>query len=158
MKPRKWTMPQLRRVARQARSYRDLLIRLGLKPAGGNYAQIHQALKKYHVTLPKYKGSGWNRGLRGIGRPHLTMGEILRPNSTYQSFKLKKRLFAAGLKKTHCEKCGWAKKSLDGRIPLELDHRNGDRYDNRLSNLRVLCPNCHSLQPTHRGRNIKNKR
>lgn len=43
--------------------------------------------------------------------------------------------------------------SEDGRIPLELDHINGDRHDNRLENLRVLCPNCHSLKPTHRGLN-----
>ena len=46
------------------------------------------------------------------------------------------------------------KKSIDGRIPLELDHINGDRHDNRIKNLRILCPNCHSLQPTHRGRNM----
>jgi 5-methylcytosine-specific restriction endonuclease McrA len=42
-----------------------------------------------------------------------------------------------------------------GRITVELDHINGDHYDNRIENLRILCPNCHSLQPTHRGRNKK---
>jgi hypothetical protein len=158
MKPRLWTIKKLRQEARTARSYRDLLIRLGLKPAGGNYAQILKALKTYKINLPRYKGAGWNRGLRGLGIPRLTMAEILKPHSTYQSFKLKKRLFADGLKRARCENCGWAKQSRDGRIPLELDHRNGDRYDNRLSNLRILCPNCHSLQPTHRGRNINKER
>ena len=53
--------------------------------------------------------------------------------------------------------CGWAKISIDGRIPLELDQINGNRHDNRLENLRILCPNCHSLQITHRGMNIKSK-
>lgn len=60
-----------------------------------------------------------------------------------------------GLKPACCEECGWAKISNDGRLPLELDRINGDRNDNRIENLRILCPNCHSLQPTHRGRNKK---
>ena len=39
-------------------------------------------------------------------------------------------------------------------VPLELEHRNGNRYDNRIENLELLCPNCHALTPTYRGRNI----
>ncbi len=87
--------------------------------------------------------------------PFIKLTEILVENSTYQSFKLKKRLFSARLKKPSCEECGWAQVSIDGRIPLELDHINGNRHDNRIENLRVLCPNCHSLKPTHRGMNRK---
>ncbi|MFC1775685.1 HNH endonuclease, partial [Patescibacteria group bacterium] len=102
-----------------------------------------------------FTGQGWNKGMRGIGKPRISLKEILTKNSSFQSYKLKKRLFKEGLKKPQCEECGWAKKSKDGRIPLELDHVNGTRTDNRLENLRVLCPNCHSLKPTHRGLNKK---
>lgn len=80
---------------------------------------------------------------------------LLVLGANVQSYKLKKRLYESGLKTPKCELCGWAKMSLDGRIPLALDHINGDRLDNRLHNLRILCPNCHSLQPTHRGLNKK---
>lgn len=155
MKPRRWSYADLRRAARHARSYRDLLLRLGLKPAGGNYVHIRRIVRERRIKLPRYQGTGWSRGLRGIGKPRLSLATILRRGSTYQSFKLKKRLWSAGLKKQRCEMCGWAKKSADGRLPLELDHINGDRYDNRLRNLRILCPNCHSIQPTHRGLNIR---
>ena len=82
-------------------------------------------------------------------------GDILVKNSNYQSYKLKRRLFVAGVKQQRCEKCGWAEKAPDGRLPLELDHINGDPRDNRLENLRILCPNCHSLQLHYRGCNRK---
>jgi len=71
---------------------------------------------------------------------------------------LKKRLLREGLKKPACEICGWAQRSPDGRLPIELDHINGDKNDNRIENLRILCPNCHSLQPTHRGSNHRHRR
>ncbi|HKP51497.1 MAG TPA: HNH endonuclease [Chloroflexia bacterium] len=57
-----------------------------------------------------------------------------------------------------CEECGWARRAVDGRLPLELHHMNGNRYDNRLENLIVLCPNCHSLKDNHRGLNKGNYR
>jgi hypothetical protein len=40
-----------------------------------------------------------------------------------------------------------------GRFPLELDHIDGDRWNSELSNLRLICPNCHAFTPTYRGRN-----
>jgi hypothetical protein len=77
--------------------------------------------------------------------------ECLTENSTAQTYRLKLWLWRDGLKPQHCEECGWARRANDGRLPLELHHINGDTYDNRLGNLLVLCPNCHSLKNNHRG-------
>jgi len=152
---RRWTNTQLRNAVRNSTSYRQVIIILGLKPAGGNYDQLKKYIKELSLNTKHFKGKIWNKGLKFDLKPRIPLENILVLNSIYQSFKLKRRLFMAKLKSPCCEECGWARKSADGRIPLELDHINGNRHDNRIENLRILCPNCHSLKATHRGRNIK---
>ncbi|TAL50743.1 HNH endonuclease [Patescibacteria group bacterium] len=153
MRKKKWTNPALIKAAKESISFRQVIEKLGLVPAGGNYDQIKRYLAELKIDISHFKGRAWSRGLRHPNRYVQSLDDVLVKGSLYQSFKLKKRLFRVGLKKVRCEECGWAKKSEDGRIPLELDHVNGDKHDNRLVNLRILCPNCHSLKPTHRGRN-----
>jgi Zn finger protein HypA/HybF involved in hydrogenase expression len=158
MRKRSWTEKQLRDAAKKCFSYRQVLIQLNLREAGGNYEKIKKYLSEYKIDTSHFKGRGWNAGLAGRHLPRTSLKDLLIKGSRVQSFKLKQRLFREGLKKKKCEECSWAKYTADGYLPLELDHINGDRHDNRLENLRVLCPNCHSLKPTHRGRVGKNKK
>lgn len=150
---RKWTDTQLKNAVAKSKSYRSVIKQLGLVPAGGNYDQVKRKIKELNLDTSHFTGKVWNKGMTGLSVFRIPLKEVLVKNSDFQSYKLKKRLYYEGLKKPRCELCGWAKQSMDGRIPLELDHINGDRYDNRIENLRILCPNCHSLQPTHRGKN-----
>src|SRR3989344_2521784 len=154
MRRRKWTIQQLKEAAIKSSSVRQVLFHLGLVQAGGNYQQVTRELRIQSIDIAHFRGKGWNKGLKIPRKPIKATVDILVRQSSFQSYKLKKRLFAEGLKKPICEICGWAQRATDGRLPLELDHINGDKYDNRLENLHVLCPNCHSLQATHRGRNI----
>jgi 5-methylcytosine-specific restriction endonuclease McrA len=53
-----------------------------------------------------------------------------------------------------CSECGWDKKNpITKRPPLEIDHIDGDCTNAKRENLRVLCPNCHSLTPTWKSLN-----
>lgn len=154
-KKRSWTDEELIVAVKESKSYRAVLIKLGLIPAGGNYDQIKRRIRELAIPADHFTGKGWNVGGMFIPKPAVPVELLLVEGSNVQSYKLKTKLFAKGIKKPKCELCGWAAVAIDGRIPLELDHINGRRCDNRLENLRILCPNCHSLQPTHRGRNKK---
>src|SRR3989339_735158 len=153
MKKRSWTVRQLQKSVKNSTSFRQVLLKLKLREAGGNYEQLKRYVTEYKLSITHFKGAAWNKGLKGIGKPLIPLKKILVKGSLFQSFKLKKRLFKENLKPQFCEECKWAKISEDGYLPLELDHINGDRHDNRIENLRILCPNCHSLKPTHRGKN-----
>ena len=152
---RKWTDENLIEAVKSSTSIRAVIKKLALKPAGGNYSFVNENIRRLNLDKSHFKGKAWNKGLSYRSKTREDIGVLLRKGSIVQSYKLKRRLFDEGLKIPQCELCGWQQKTPDDRIPVELDHINGDNTDNRLENLRILCPNCHSLQPTHRGRNIK---
>jgi Zn finger protein HypA/HybF involved in hydrogenase expression len=153
MKRRRWTNKQLTDAVASSRSIRQVINKLGLIPAGGNYKQVYQYIDELKLDTTHLKGKCWNKGMSGVYfHPQVPLDEILIQGRKFQSYGLKNRLYKARLKKKECEKCGWAEVSKDGRMPLELHHMNGDHTDNRLENLVILCPNCHSLEPNYRGR------
>ena len=90
---RSWTEEQLREAVESSTSIRQVLGKLRLRQAGGNYDQIKKYISEYSLEISHFKGRAWNKGLRGIGKPIIPTVDILVRNSTFQSFKLKKRLF-----------------------------------------------------------------
>jgi len=117
-----------------------------------NYVNLQRSIKRLALDVSHWTGQGHLRGKRGLPRRKLPLAAILRRGSGYHSNKLRRRLIAEGLLTACCSGCGlelW----LGQPVPLELDHVDGDRQNNELSNLRLVCPNCHALTPTYRGRN-----
>jgi hypothetical protein len=151
---RRWSDRELAAAVQQSVSVAQVIRRLGLIPAGGNYDAVQRRIEA--LVLDTSHFTGMRAGLRR-GTPPRPLQDLLVADLITSSHKLKQRLIREGIKQPRCERCGWAERAPDGRVPLELDHVNGDRSDNRLVNLRILCPNCHALQPTHRGLNQKRR-
>ena len=148
----KKTREEIESAAAKSSSIAGVCRLLKLVPSGGNYRIIHNAVEKYKIDTSHFTGQGWNINLKFKPFEGKKIEEILVENSTYQSYKLKKRLIAEGIKKSVCESCGQSE-WLEQPIPLELHHINGNNSDNRLENLRLLCPNCHALTDSYRGKN-----
>ena len=98
----------------------------------------------------EYEG---NMGSAGRKKPigYVTSAEyITRPHP--HAHKLKKKLLHEGVKEHKCEICGITE--WNGvPCPLELDHIDGNRYNNVMENIRIICPNCHAQQDTNSGKN-----
>jgi hypothetical protein len=131
-------------------SVRQVLGKLGLVEAGGNYACAKKRADALGLTKEHMHGKSWNKGKK-VG-PKRPVEEYLSNQRPIQSNSLKNRLLAEGIKNAQCECCGITE--WNGKLaPIELDHINGNHHDNRLENLRILCPNCHAQTNTYRGKN-----
>jgi hypothetical protein len=142
MSKRRWDEHQLREAVKVSTSWSGVMRHLGLAVAGNSVKGVQALAHELGLSVAHFKGHGWSKGLCGLPSPPQTisLSEILVEQSRYTSSKdLKRRLFKSELKEKRCEHCSnieW----MGQEIPLQLDHINGIRSDNRMENLRILCP------------------
>lgn len=146
---RKYTNEQLAEAVKTSHSIRAVLKKIGLTPAGGNYGAIKKRISELELETSHFLGQAILRNKTHTygTRP---LEKILVHKKLENTWRLKNRLLREEIKEHHCEKCGnteW----LGNPIPLELHHKDGDRTNNRLQNIELLCPNCHSLTDNYRG-------
>lgn len=157
MKSRSWSNEQLIAAVASSISISETLKKLGLSPKGGNYNTVHKYVKQLSLDTSHWLGEGYLRGKthNWNGAP---LNSILVKDSSYtNTHALKLRLIKNKLLNYVCSICGLTEWN-NSPITLQLDHINGHRTDNRIENLRILCPNCHSQTETFSGRNLKSTR
>jgi len=116
---------------------------------------VSQICKKYNISRNNLLEAK-EKGLFNIIPQSYNDYEVFVENSDYSRHSLKKRIIKQNLMEYKCQCCGLGDKWNNEIISLQLDHINGINNDNRIENLRFLCPNCHSQQDTYAAKNRKN--
>lgn len=135
-------------------SYAEVLRKLGFRPGGGTQTQLILTVAKLALDTSHFTGRPREKVKSNAGKAGLAA--VLVANSTYaNSASLKRRLLASNLLQYRCYATGCTLSDSWNDLPLalQLDHVNGVHTDNRLENLRLLCPNCHSQTHTFSGKN-----
>ena len=149
----------LRTVCASARSVSNALEMLGLsKNGGGNVHTFRKKTQEYGIDISHFMGRGWSKNMKFPARGKTdgpSNDEIFVENSKTTRSVVRKRLIKHKIIPYKCAGCGNTGEWLGNTMSLELDHINGNNKDNRIENLRWLCPNCHATTETYCGRNIK---
>ncbi|MFL5859427.1 MAG: HNH endonuclease signature motif containing protein [Solirubrobacteraceae bacterium] len=129
---------------------------LGYEAKGANIRTLQRWVRQWGISTEHFDPTA-ARGIASAARAR-PLEEVMVEGSSYPRGKLKRRLYAAGLKQRRCELCGQGEMWNGRRMALVLDHINGVSNDHRLENLQIVCPNCAATLDTHCGRNLPQAR
>jgi hypothetical protein len=153
---RKYTLEDLKQAVDSSLSYRQVLIHMGLNASGSAHRKIKESIEELGLDTSHFLGRSSCKGIRRGGRIKFSLDEILVKDSPYRgsSSALKKKLLSEEILEEKCDICG-IEEWYGEKVPTELDHINGEVYDHRIENLRIVCRNCGGVLPTFAGRNAK---
>lgn len=154
----KWTKENLEPIVKASKNYREVLEKLMIRSAGGNFRTLKKYLLLHNIDTDHFISSNnYDAMVRFSILNKKPLDEVLVENSNYCRSSLKRRLYKEGILKRECCLCGQDENWNGMKISLILDHINGIHNDNRLENLRIVCPNCNAGLDTFAGKNT-NKR
>ncbi|MDG5804520.1 HNH endonuclease signature motif containing protein [Streptomyces ossamyceticus] len=151
----RWTREILQAAVSASTSTCEVLRRLGLHVVGGHHAHISRRIKAYGIDTSHFVTVVRTDRMRDNRRRRTPQEILVQDTSAHATrtpnTRLRRAMLEVGIDE-QCSLCGIAPIWLGEPLPLEVDHIDGDWRDNRIENLRFLCPNCHSTTDTYRGR------
>ncbi len=155
MSNRTWTDEQFKEAVKTSKTLKEVCEKIGLANYGANSKTIKKYINKLELNIDHFLT---RKEINTIARQNitkLTLKELLSINAIDRKH-IKNAIIKNNLIPYECKECHlseWLSKPLS----LHLDHINGDNKDNRLENLRFLCPNCHSQTETYCGRQLRGR-
>ena len=149
MKINEYSKTDLLQLINCSDSYKNFLSKLGYSSSGNAYRHTKKYLDSIGVDYTKLTKDKWSSKEKSIE-------EVFINGINFCNKSLKNKILKYVLLDYVCVICNNNGEWMGDKLSLHLDHINGDSTDNRIENLRFLCPNCHSQTETYAGKNNKN--
>lgn len=147
---KKFSKEEMTTFIKESKSIADVCRKCGWLPKGANYKVVKKYINEYNLDVSHFNGYASNINNIHNKQNEKSLDEILKIDSYYNTNILKYRLIKESVKQYKCEKCGISEWNCE-QISLQLHHINGNSTDNRIENLQLLCPNCHSQTDSYCG-------
>ena len=159
MRQSKYTREVLAEAVASSVSIAGVLRHLGLTMSGGSHAHISRRIKFYDLDASHFTGQAHNKGVASRDKLPWQHYLIQRPEPLRKEtvHRLRRAMIESGIC-YKCASCGGGGSWMGMDLRLEIDHIDGNPFDNRRENLRFLCPNCHAQTSTYCGHNQGNVR
>jgi hypothetical protein len=158
MRKHNYTENQLVIAVKSSRSYAQVLSHLGIKSSGSMQARLKKEINRLGIDVSHFTGMLWNKGKTILDDERIAGQkgtDIFVENSKYSKFYIRQLILKKDIIPYKCTGCGNQGTWQDKKLTLQLDHVNGNPQDQRIENLRFLCPNCHSQTETYCSKNQK---
>lgn len=146
-KLKKWNVDDLADAVAKSTNYSQVCRALGLSHISSNFRTIKKYIQLQNLDVSHFNDSAIVAARRrNAARIKLSNDEVFRENSPYHNTVVRRKYVK--MVEAICAICGNRGEHMGKPLRLEMDHINGINNDNRLENLRLLCPNCHSQTET----------